>query len=362
MTQQLDHSREKLSRSRTERESNAAQRELEELRKLVRDREDEIGKLSADAEASRQQLEATEAEHKRLAADLGGARGRHQLEARRGRVEGSRQAGRARRGHQDAAPAALPPVRHDPRRSAAPPSPRPPTGRATRVTWRCRRSSFTGCAASRSSSSVPRAIGSSTSSRPSRISAVRSGSGLNGCQPPAPGRQPFRLAEFARLLLEPPLAIGSAVVTSSGPGRHEELPDVPARLPERRGLLPGRRNGRSLPRAWRPSPLRRTTTRASARASAAATSFGASSPTAAWAASTRASTSRRDTRVAVKMLHEDVAKDEVALERFKREYEISALAAARAHRQGARLRARRVVAGVDPGDGVPRRRGAPRTS
>jgi serine/threonine-protein kinase len=32
-----------------------------------------------------------------------------------------------------------------------------------------------------------------------------------------------------------------------------------------------------------------------------------------------------DTRVAVKVLHDDVARDEVALERFKREYEISAL-------------------------------------
>ncbi len=32
-----------------------------------------------------------------------------------------------------------------------------------------------------------------------------------------------------------------------------------------------------------------------------------------------------DSRVAVKVLHEDVAKDEIALERFKREYEISAL-------------------------------------
>jgi len=32
-----------------------------------------------------------------------------------------------------------------------------------------------------------------------------------------------------------------------------------------------------------------------------------------------------DTRVAVKVLHEDVARDDVALERFKREYEISAL-------------------------------------
>jgi len=32
-----------------------------------------------------------------------------------------------------------------------------------------------------------------------------------------------------------------------------------------------------------------------------------------------------DTRIAVKVLHEEVAKDEIALERFKREYEISAL-------------------------------------
>jgi serine/threonine-protein kinase len=32
-----------------------------------------------------------------------------------------------------------------------------------------------------------------------------------------------------------------------------------------------------------------------------------------------------DTRIAVKVLHDDVAKDEIALERFKREYEISAL-------------------------------------
>jgi predicted nucleic acid-binding Zn-ribbon protein len=70
MTQQLDHSREKLSRSRTEREANAAQRELEELRKLVRDREDEIGKISADADAARQQIDATEADHRKLIGEL----------------------------------------------------------------------------------------------------------------------------------------------------------------------------------------------------------------------------------------------------------------------------------------------------
>lgn len=46
MAAQIDRSREKLQRSRNERESNAAQREVEELRKLSRDREDEITRVS----------------------------------------------------------------------------------------------------------------------------------------------------------------------------------------------------------------------------------------------------------------------------------------------------------------------------
>jgi predicted nucleic acid-binding Zn-ribbon protein len=75
MSQQLDHSRDKLGRSRTERESNAAQRELEELRKLVRDREDEIGKLTSDADAARQQIETTEVEHKKLVDELAARHG-----------------------------------------------------------------------------------------------------------------------------------------------------------------------------------------------------------------------------------------------------------------------------------------------
>ena len=75
MTQQLEHSREKLSRSRTERESNAAQRELEELRKLIRDREDEVGKIGVEAENNRQQIEATEADHGKLVADLAAREG-----------------------------------------------------------------------------------------------------------------------------------------------------------------------------------------------------------------------------------------------------------------------------------------------
>lgn len=75
MNQQLEHSREKLGRSRTERESNAAQRELEELRKLIRDREDEVGKLTADSDAVRQQHETTEEEHKKLSTELSSREG-----------------------------------------------------------------------------------------------------------------------------------------------------------------------------------------------------------------------------------------------------------------------------------------------
>lgn len=75
MMQQLDHSRDKLNRSRNERESNAAQRELEELRKLVRDREDEIGKLTTELDAARQANEVTEGEMKAIGDELGGKEG-----------------------------------------------------------------------------------------------------------------------------------------------------------------------------------------------------------------------------------------------------------------------------------------------
>jgi predicted nucleic acid-binding Zn-ribbon protein len=75
MTQQIEHSREKLNRSRTERETQAAQRELEELRKLVRDREDEIQRIDTDTASVRAQLEATEAEHKALTEELAAKEG-----------------------------------------------------------------------------------------------------------------------------------------------------------------------------------------------------------------------------------------------------------------------------------------------
>jgi uncharacterized protein len=72
MTAQIERSREKLARSRNERESNAAQRELEELRKLQRDREDEINKLAVLLEAAKKTIEETDSEQKRIADDLGG--------------------------------------------------------------------------------------------------------------------------------------------------------------------------------------------------------------------------------------------------------------------------------------------------
>lgn len=88
MMQQLDHSREKLNRSRNERESNAAQRELEELRKLVRDREDEVGKLSTELDNVRAGNDATEAEMKKISEELGGKEG--DITASLSKVEGER--------------------------------------------------------------------------------------------------------------------------------------------------------------------------------------------------------------------------------------------------------------------------------
>jgi predicted nucleic acid-binding Zn-ribbon protein len=75
MMTQLDHSREKMNRARTERETNAVQRELEELRKLIRDREDEIGKLTTDSDAQRVALEGTEGEAKKIQDELAAREG-----------------------------------------------------------------------------------------------------------------------------------------------------------------------------------------------------------------------------------------------------------------------------------------------
>jgi predicted nucleic acid-binding Zn-ribbon protein len=75
MQQQIEHSREKLNRSRTEREQQAAQRELEELRKLVRDREEEIQRVEGDTASVRVSVEQTETERNRLAEELAAKEG-----------------------------------------------------------------------------------------------------------------------------------------------------------------------------------------------------------------------------------------------------------------------------------------------
>ncbi len=72
MTQQIERSREKLGRSRNERESNAAQRELEELRKLVRDREEEISRLGTLIDAARKTIADAEVRQTELSGALAG--------------------------------------------------------------------------------------------------------------------------------------------------------------------------------------------------------------------------------------------------------------------------------------------------
>jgi hypothetical protein len=73
MTQQIDRSREKLQRSRNERESNAAQREVEELRKLHRDREEELERLNQAAEAAKSAIDETEKKRDAISSELSGS-------------------------------------------------------------------------------------------------------------------------------------------------------------------------------------------------------------------------------------------------------------------------------------------------
>lgn len=72
MTQQIERSREKLQRSRNERESNAAQREMEELRKLHRDREDEIERLTTSVDSLRAAIEQAGSKQRDLSQTLDG--------------------------------------------------------------------------------------------------------------------------------------------------------------------------------------------------------------------------------------------------------------------------------------------------
>jgi predicted nucleic acid-binding Zn-ribbon protein len=95
MSLQLDKSREKLSRCRTEREANAAQREVEELRKLYRDREDEIGKLVTLGEQARSEIDSVSTKRDELASELGASEG--DVTNRLGEAESQVQAKQAER-------------------------------------------------------------------------------------------------------------------------------------------------------------------------------------------------------------------------------------------------------------------------
>jgi uncharacterized protein len=72
---QVERSREKLSRCRTEREANAVQRELEELRKLHRDREVEMEKLDGLINQGRADVTAVLVEHDKIETDLNAIEG-----------------------------------------------------------------------------------------------------------------------------------------------------------------------------------------------------------------------------------------------------------------------------------------------
>jgi predicted nucleic acid-binding Zn-ribbon protein len=107
MGQQIEHSRDKLNRSRTERESQAAQRELEELRKLVRDREDEITRLDGDTAAVRTSVDDTEKERQSLSAELAEKEGAIQAEV--AKLEAEKGATLSGGGGRDAIVKRLPP-------------------------------------------------------------------------------------------------------------------------------------------------------------------------------------------------------------------------------------------------------------
>ncbi|HEY3500702.1 MAG TPA: C4-type zinc ribbon domain-containing protein [Polyangiaceae bacterium] len=68
---QVERSREKLARCRTEREANAAQREVEELRKLYRDREIDLERIDALISQARGEVDQVSNEHGTISGDLG---------------------------------------------------------------------------------------------------------------------------------------------------------------------------------------------------------------------------------------------------------------------------------------------------
>jgi predicted nucleic acid-binding Zn-ribbon protein len=105
MNQQIEASREKMGRARNERETNAVQREMEELRKLLKDKEDDVAKMSAAADGIRAQLQGLEGEMQRLRDELGAIEG--EATGRIAQAEGER---KAKQEVRDGAAKAVPPA------------------------------------------------------------------------------------------------------------------------------------------------------------------------------------------------------------------------------------------------------------
>jgi predicted nucleic acid-binding Zn-ribbon protein len=72
MEKQIERSRERLSRARNEREAQAAEREMDELRKLQRDRDEEIKKIVALADQARASIEESEKREQALESQIAG--------------------------------------------------------------------------------------------------------------------------------------------------------------------------------------------------------------------------------------------------------------------------------------------------
>jgi hypothetical protein len=95
MSVQMERSREKLMRCRTEREANAAQREVEELRKLFRDREIEVQKLGNLIDQARDDEQTTQTQREQISGDLGASEG--DLRTRLGQLDAEVKEQRERR-------------------------------------------------------------------------------------------------------------------------------------------------------------------------------------------------------------------------------------------------------------------------
>lgn len=95
MDKQIERSRERLSRARNEREVNAAERELDELRKLQRDRDEEIKKIIGLSEQARASIQEGDQRQEELQTQLEGSlegvtRTVAELEAKLGELDGKR--------------------------------------------------------------------------------------------------------------------------------------------------------------------------------------------------------------------------------------------------------------------------------